>query len=79
MSVTVYALEGCPDCESVLDSLDAHDVGYDVEWVDARFSARDAVRRVSGQRSVPVLVDDDTEAVLSTTESIQTYVERSLA
>ncbi|MFB6081506.1 MAG: glutaredoxin family protein [Halanaeroarchaeum sp.] len=79
MSVTLYALEGCPYCEAVMDALESNDVAYDVHWVDARFSERDAVKRVSGQRSVPVLTHEEGGAVLSTAESIHDYIERALA
>lgn len=79
MSVTLYALDGCPYCEAVMEALDAHDVSYSTTWVDARFSSRDEVKRVSGQRSVPVLVDDDSGAVMATTEGIESYIERTFA
>jgi glutathione S-transferase len=37
------------------------------------------VKRVSGQRGVPVLVDDDHGVTMSESENILEYVERSLA
>jgi len=79
MSVTLYALDGCPYCEAVKEALDSHEVSYSVTWVDARFSARNEVKRVSGQRSVPVLVDEGSGAVMATTEGIDSYIERTFA
>ncbi|WP_323674545.1 glutathione S-transferase N-terminal domain-containing protein [Halorubellus sp. PRR65] len=58
MTRTLYQLEGCPWCETVADRMDELDLDYDTVWVDAMHSARDEVKRVSGQRAVPVLVDD---------------------
>lgn len=54
----LYRLEGCPFCEFVVDKLDALGVEYDSVWVEALHSKRDEVKRVSGQRQVPVLVDE---------------------
>lgn len=79
MRRTLYALEGCPYCEAAMAALDDADAEYETRWVDARFSTRGAVKRVSGQREVPVLVDEATGAVLTTPESIDAYVERTLA
>lgn len=79
MRLTLYALEGCPYCEAAKAALADAGRDYDVVWVDERFSQRDAVESASGQRSVPVLVDDETGAVLTTPEAIDAYVGRTLA
>lgn len=79
MSVTLYALDGCPYCEDVMDSLDEADVEYDVHWVESRFSERNEVRRVSGQRGVPVLEDDERSVVMTVPSAIKEYVRRTLA
>jgi glutaredoxin len=77
--VTLYALDGCPYCETVHDALTEAGVDYETEWVEALHSARDEVKRVSGQRGVPVLVDDDHGVVMAESENIVTYVDRTLA
>lgn len=59
MSLTLYRLEGCPWCELVVDELDDLDMEFESVWVEGLHSKRDEVRRVSGQRGVPVLVDED--------------------
>jgi glutaredoxin len=79
MSLTLYSLDGCPYCEKVHDALDAADVDYDTEWVEGMHSERNEVKRVSGQRGVPVLVDDDHGVTMAESENILQYVERTLA
>ena len=79
MTITVYQLEGCPYCEKVADRLDELDVEFDTEWVDAMHSDRNEVKRVSGQRGVPVLVDEGRGVTMSESDNILEYVERTLA
>jgi len=79
MSRTLYQLDGCPYCEKVADRLDELDVDYDTEWVEALHSERDEVKRVSGQRAVPVLVDEDRGVTMAESDRILEFVERSYA
>ncbi|WP_101294757.1 glutaredoxin family protein [Halegenticoccus soli] len=79
MSVTLYALDGCPYCEKVHDALRDRDVDYETEWVEALHSERDEVKRVSGQRGVPVLVDDERGVTMAESERIVEYVDATLA
>lgn len=79
MTVTLYALDGCPHCERVASALDEHDVAYDIEWVEPEFSKRDAVRELSNQRGVPVLEDDERSVVMANADRIVEYVETTLA
>ncbi|MFW5918017.1 MAG: glutaredoxin family protein [Haloferacaceae archaeon] len=79
MAITLYALEGCPYCELVHDALADNDVEYDTHWVEALHSERDEVKRVSGQRVVPVLVDDRRGVTMAESDNIVEYVERTLA
>ncbi|WP_318569013.1 glutathione S-transferase N-terminal domain-containing protein [Salinigranum marinum] len=79
MTLTLYALDGCPYCETVHDALEAAGVDYETEWVDALHSERNEVKRVSGQRGVPVLVDDGHGVTMAESENIVDYVERTLA
>lgn len=59
MDITFYRLEGCPYCEFVADELDDLDLEYESVWVEGLHSKRNVVQRVSGQRQVPVVVDDE--------------------
>ncbi|WP_380674472.1 glutaredoxin family protein [Salinigranum sp. GCM10025319] len=79
MTLTLYALDGCPYCETVHDALDAAGIDYETEWVEAMHSERNEVRRVSGQRGVPVLVDDERGVTMAESENITQYVDRTLA
>jgi glutaredoxin len=79
MGVTLYALDGCPFCEDVHDALEANDVDYETVWVEALHSERNEVKRVSGQRLVPVLVDDERGVTMAESANVLEYVERTLA
>ncbi|MFC7186347.1 glutaredoxin family protein [Halorubrum yunnanense] len=79
MSLRLYALDGCPWCEKVSDALDDAGIEYEAEWVDALHSDRDAVKRVSGQRGVPVLVVEERGVTMAESANILEYVERTLA
>jgi len=78
MGIELYALEGCPYCEAVSDALDEAAIEYDTNWVEALHSERDEVKRVSGARSVPVLVDAERGVTMSESANILEYVERTL-
>jgi len=79
MSVTLYQLDGCPYCEKVADRLDELDVDYDSVWVDAMHSQRNEVKRVSGQRAVPVLVDEDRGVTMAESDRILEFLNTSYA
>lgn len=77
--ITMYVLDGCPYCEDVTERLDAEGIEYDREEVPALHSGRDEVKRVSGQRAVPVLIDDERGVTMAESQNILEYVERTLA
>jgi glutaredoxin len=79
MTITLYQLEGCPYCETVADRLDDLDVEYETVWTEALHSKRDEVRRISGQRAVPVLVDDERGVTMAESERILEFAETSYA
>jgi glutathione S-transferase len=79
MGRTLYQLDGCPYCEKVADRLDELGVNYETEWVEALHSKRDEVKRVSGQRAVPVLVDEDHGVTMAESDRILEFLERSYA
>jgi glutaredoxin len=79
MGITLYALDGCPYCEKVEDALEHAGIDYDVEWTGAMHSERDEVKAVSGQRGVPVIVDEERGVTMSESDNILQYVERTLA
>ena len=79
MAITLYQLDGCPYCEKVADRLDELDIDYDTEWVEAMHSQRNEVKEVSGQRGVPVIVDDETGVTMAESARIVEYVDKTYA
>ena len=79
MSVTLYQLDGCPFCEKVADRLDEVGIDYETIWVDAMHSDRNEVKRVSGQRGVPVLIDEDRGVTMAESDNIVEFVDRTYA
>lgn len=75
MDRTLYRLEGCPFCELVVDRLDEIGLDYESVWVEGRHSNRDEVRRVSGQRVVPVLVDERYGVTMAESERILEFLD----
>lgn len=78
-SLTLYRLEGCPFCEFVVDRLDELDLEYDSVWVEGLHSRRNEVKRVSGQRQVPVILDDATGVTMSQSARILEYIDATYA
>lgn len=79
MSLILYRLEGCPWCELVVDKLEELDLEFESVWVEALHSKRNEVKRVSGQRGVPVLVDDSRGVTMAESAKINEYLAASYA
>lgn len=79
MAIELYSLDGCPYCEAVHDALDEAGIDYETHWVEGLHSKRNEVRRVSGQRAVPVLVDTDRGVTMNESANIIDYVKTTLA
>lgn len=75
MSRTLYRLEGCPYCERVVDRLEELDIGFESVWVEGMHSRRNDVKRVSGQREVPVLVDEERGITMAESARIMEYLD----
>ena len=76
-SITLYRLHGCPYCERIVRQLDDLDVPYESVFVAGEHSRRNAVKRVSGVRSVPVVVDEATGVTMAESGNIVEYIERT--
>ncbi len=76
MTLTLYRLEGCPFCEMIVDELDELGLEYESIWVEALHSQRNEVKKLSGQREVPVLIDDETGATLHQSRNIRKYLDK---
>ena len=79
MTRTLYQLDGCPWCEKVADRMDELDLDYETVWVEALHSGRDEVKRVSGQRAVPVLVDDAHGVTMNDSANIVDFLDTTYA
>ncbi|MDG5819419.1 glutaredoxin domain-containing protein [Natronococcus sp. A-GB7] len=77
--IELYQLEGCPYCETVADRLEDLGVDYESVWVEALHSERNEVKRVSGQRGVPVVVDDSYGVTMAESERILEFLEANYA
>ena len=75
--ITLYRLQGCPFCERVVRTLDELDLAYQSRFVEAMHSKRNVVKRVSGSRTVPAIVDQNTGVTMSESANIVEYLERT--
>lgn len=76
-AVTLYRLQACPFCERVVHKLDEYGLEYRSRFVEAMHSDRDVVKRVSGSRTVPAIVDERTGVTMSESANIVEYLERT--
>lgn len=71
----LYELAMCPYCDKVRKRLDALGLEYESVKVPKPHSEREEVHELSGQRSVPILVDGD--EVVSDSSRIVDYLEEN--
>ena len=72
--ITVYRLQACPYCERVIRTLDALGLSYRSRFVEPLHSERNVVKRVSGKRTVPAIVDETTGVTMSESANIVEYL-----
>ena len=73
--ITLYRLHGCPYCERVTRTLEEQDVDYRSRFVEARHSRRDVVKRLTGARTVPAIVDEETGVTMTESANIVEYLD----
>jgi len=76
-SITLYRLQACPFCERVVRTLDDLGVDYRSRFVEPMHSDRDVVKRLTGKRTVPAIVDEETGVTMSESANIVAYLERT--
>ncbi|KPN29580.1 glutaredoxin 2 [Halolamina pelagica] len=76
-AITLYRLQACPFCERVVRILDEYDIDYRSRFVEPMHSDRNVVKRLSGKRSVPALVDGNTGVTMSESGNIVEYLEKT--
>ena len=74
-AITLYRLQACPFCERVVRKLDEYDLDYQSRFVEPLHSRRNVVKRISGVRTVPVLVDEQTGVTMAESAEIVEYLE----
>ncbi|MFB6094445.1 MAG: glutaredoxin family protein [Halanaeroarchaeum sp.] len=74
-AITLYRLQGCPYCERVVRKLEEYGLAYHSRFVEPMHSERNVVKRVSGKRSVPAIVDENTGVTMSESANIVDYLE----
>lgn len=74
-ALTLYRLQACPFCERVVRILQDYDIEYQSRFVEPLHSKRDVVKRESGVRTVPVLVDERTGVTMAESANIVEYLE----
>ena len=75
--ITLYRLQACPFCERVVRVLDDLGLSYRSRFVEPMHSERDIVKRLTGKRTVPAIVDEETGVTMSESANIVAYLERT--
>jgi glutathione S-transferase len=76
-AISLYRLQACPYCERVVRKLDEYDLDYTSRFVEPMHSDRNVVKRVSGKRTVPAIVDEHTGVTMSESANIVDYLEKT--
>ena len=76
-AITLYRLQACPYCERVVRKLGEHDLDYRSRFVEPMHSDRNVVKRLSGKRTVPAVVDENTGVTMSESANIAEYLDRT--
>jgi len=76
-SITLYRLQACPFCERVVRTLDDLGLDYRSRFVEPMHSDRDVVKRLTGKRTVPAIVDESTGVTMSESGNIVEYLDRT--
>jgi glutathione S-transferase len=76
-AITLYRLQACPFCERVVRRLNEHDLSYESRFIEPMHSERNAVKRISGKRTVPAIVDERTGVAMSESANIVEYIENT--
>ncbi|WP_135664850.1 glutaredoxin family protein [Halorhabdus rudnickae] len=74
-AITLYRLQACPFCERVVRVLNDLDLEYRSRFVEPLHSRRNAVKRLTGARTVPAIKDENTGVTMSESARIVEYLE----
>lgn len=73
----LYRHVGCPYCERVVRVLEAYDIPYRSRFVTPTHSERDHIKRISGSRTVPLLIDEDAGITMAESANIVDYLAKT--
>lgn len=73
--ITLYRLQACPFCERAVRKLQEYDLEYASRFVEPLHSKRNVVKRESGVRTVPVIVDKNTGVTMAESANIVAYLD----
>jgi len=76
-AITLYRLQACPYCERVVRKLQKYDIPYQSRFIEPMHSDRNVVKRISGKRTVPAIVDENTGVTMSESANIVQYIENT--
>ena len=76
-TVTLYRLQACPYCERVVRVLKELDVEFRSRFVEPMHSRRNAAKRLTGTRTVPVIVDERTGVTMAESANLVEYLRRT--
>ncbi len=72
--IILYRLQACPYCERVVRVLDDLGLEYHSRFVEPMHAERNVVKRLTGKRTVPAIVDDQTGVTMSESANIVDYL-----
>ncbi|MFB6167841.1 MAG: glutathione S-transferase N-terminal domain-containing protein [Haloferacaceae archaeon] len=72
--IVLYRLQACPFCERVVRVLDDLGLDYRSRFVEPMHAERDVVKRLTGKRTVPAVVDERTGVTMSESANIVDYL-----
>ncbi|WP_459193470.1 glutathione S-transferase N-terminal domain-containing protein [Halosimplex sp. J119] len=73
--ITFYRLQACPFCERVTRKLEEYELDYRSRFVEPMHGDRDVVKRLTGKRTVPAIVDESTGVTMSESANIVEYLD----
>ena len=76
-TMTLYRLQACPYCERVVRVLNELDLDFRSRFVEPMHSKRNVAKRLTGTRTVPVVVDERTGVTMAESANIVEYLRRT--
>lgn len=74
VDLELYQFEGCPFCSKVREKMSELHLDYIARQVEPQGS-REKVKELTGEKQVPVLVDNKRDVVMNESDDIVQYLE----